>query len=121
MQMQSTFPLIYIIILDIKGWANRGGNWNGPGAGGGPRWNNGNQGGRSFNRGGGGGGRNQPLPPGHKHMLVDVPANKCGLVIGKGIVIFQNYYSIYWFSQIPRQIKYLFIVDSLTNPDPIHG
>lgn len=65
-----------------QAWGNRGGNWNGPG---GPRWNGGNQGGRPFNRGGpGGAGRSQPLPPGHKHMLVDVPANKCGLVIGKG-------------------------------------
>jgi len=69
-----------------KGWGNRGaggGNWNGSEGGNtGPRWG-GNQGGRSFQRSGGFN-RNQPLPPGHKHMLVDVPANKCGLVIGKG-------------------------------------
>lgn len=80
-----------------QGFGGNRGNWNGPQGGNnfnnGPRWG-GNQGGG----GGGGGGRQwnprssnfnqnrnqQTLPPGHKHMLVDVPANKCGLVIGKG-------------------------------------
>lgn len=49
------------------GFGNRGGNWQGGNNR--PGWNN---------------NRHRPLPPGHKHMLVDVPAGKCGLIIGKG-------------------------------------
>jgi len=58
------------------------GGWNGPGHGG-PRGGGGWNGPRGPH-GGGRGGPPPPLPPGHKHMEIRVPANKCGLVIGKG-------------------------------------
>ena len=81
-------------MLCFQSWGNRGsygqqGGGGGGGAGGNfnnnSRWG-GNQGG---GRGGGRNHRNAPLPPGHKHVLVDVPANKCGLIIGKGNFVLQ--------------------------------
>lgn len=65
-------------------WGQQGGhfngaprpNWGGPGGNQGPRW------GGPAPRGNFGG--QGALPAGHKHMVIHVPANKCGLVIGKG-------------------------------------
>jgi len=60
--------------------------WGGPGGPGGPRgW--GGPGPRGPPGPGGPSGPQQfghNLPPGHKHVVVQVPANRCGLVIGKG-------------------------------------